>query len=240
MTDCLQVEKQQNLWIFQLNRPQKMNALSAELVEALLAEISSAHAQKIPLLVFRGNGKNFSAGFDLANYEAQSDGDLLLRFIRLEMLLSAIANSASLTIAFAHGKNFGAGVDLFAACKQRYCVSDSTFRMPGLRFGLVLGTGRFRDIVGKRAALEILGETKSFSAKESERIGFAQQIADLSECRAIIDRATKAATLFDAETRARFYVALDNNNADRDMAALSRSAAVPGLKDRIREYLNTR
>src|SRR3546814_5225542 len=92
-------------------------------------------------------GKNFSAGFDFTGYEDQTDGDLLLRMVRIETLLQRVAGSPSLTVALAHGRNFGAGVDLFAACKLRYCSPATSFRMPGLKFGLVLGTRRFRGIV---------------------------------------------------------------------------------------------
>jgi hypothetical protein len=70
-----------------------MNALSATLVEALLAEVDAAYRDGTRLLVLRGNGKNFSAGFDMGGYEAQSEGDLVLRFIRIEQLLQACARA---------------------------------------------------------------------------------------------------------------------------------------------------
>src|SRR5690606_210759 len=158
MTDTvLAIDKSPQVWTYTLNRPDKRNALSAELVEALIEGVDAAHAEQIPLLVFRGAGKNFSAGFDFTGYEAQSEGDLLLRMVRIETLLQRVAGSPSLTLALAHGRNFGAGVDLVAACKLRLCTPDASFRMPGLKFGLVLGTRRFRNMVGADNALSILG-----------------------------------------------------------------------------------
>ena len=44
----------------------------------------------VRLLVLRGNGKNLSAGFDFGGVEAQSEGDLLLRFVRIEQLLQGL------------------------------------------------------------------------------------------------------------------------------------------------------
>ena len=73
-----------------LERPEKMNALSGALVEALLAELEEAHVDGTRLVVFRGEGKNFSAGFDFSDYESQSEGDLLLRFTRVEQLLQMV------------------------------------------------------------------------------------------------------------------------------------------------------
>src|SRR3546814_15911313 len=97
--------------------PEKRNALSTELVEALIAGVEGAHAQDVPLLVLCGAGTNLSAGFDFTGYQDQSDGDLVLRMVRIEHLLQLIAGSPALTVASGPGRNFGAGVALFAFCK---------------------------------------------------------------------------------------------------------------------------
>src|SRR6187200_3203086 len=67
--------------------------LSSELVEALIDAVADAHARGARLLVFKGEGKNFSAGFDFGNLEESSDGDLLIRFVRVESLLHVVATS---------------------------------------------------------------------------------------------------------------------------------------------------
>ena len=74
-----------------LNRPDKMNALSASLVDALQAAVDEAARGEVRLLVLRGSGRNFSAGFDFGGVEAQSEGDLLLRFVRIEQLLQSLS-----------------------------------------------------------------------------------------------------------------------------------------------------
>src|SRR3954451_9680826 len=91
MTAVLQVEQADSIWTFALSRPEKMNALSSELVETLIEAVAHAHGRGARLLVFKGEGKNFSAGFDFGNLEASSDGDLLLRFVRVESLLHMVA-----------------------------------------------------------------------------------------------------------------------------------------------------
>lgn len=237
MSDQLTIDRQPNCWTFTLNRPEKRNALSAELIEALIAGVSAADADQISLLVFQGAGKNFSAGFDFTGYEEQSEGDLVLRMVRVETLLQSVASSPSLTVALAHGRNFGAGVDLFAACKVRYCTPDTSFRMPGLKFGLVLGSRRFRNIVGTGRALSILGSARSFDAHEALDIGFVDQVSPESDWPMLLEQATQDADALDAATRASLYQALDVNDADADMAELVRSASRPGFKTRIRHYL---
>ena len=220
-----------------LDRPAKMNALSAALVDELLAAVDAAHADSTRLLVFRGEGKNFSAGFDFGGYESQSEGDLVLRFARLEQLLQRVHHAPFETLALAHGKNFGAGVDLIGVCSRRVASADATFRMPGLRFGLVLGTRRFALQVGDDAARDILAESKTFGAEEGKNIGFLSHVAEVADWPAAIERATRAAVALPPESQARLVAATRTDTRDADLAALVRSAAAPGLKSRIAAYL---
>lgn len=237
MESSLNVIRKSDHWVFELNRPDKRNALSEALIESLITAVDEAHDADIPLLVFKGAGKNFSAGFDFGGFEESSEGDLLLRMVRIEMLLQKVAASPSLTVGLAHGRNFGAGVDLFAACKLRYATPDATFRMPGLKFGLVLGTRRFRNLVGVDAATSILGSARSFDAPEARDMGFLTQTAAEDEWPGLLEQARQTALALDATTRRALYRALDINDADTDLAELVRSAARPGFKARIRAYL---
>lgn len=237
MTPVLDIQVSGPRWTFTLNRPEKLNALNAELVEALLQAVHQAHAEGARLLVFRGAGKSFCAGFDLSDLEAHSEGDLVLRFIRIEQLLQAVASSPAYTVALAHGKVFGAGVDLFAVCRRRVATADSMFRMPGLKFGLVLGTRRFADLVGTHKALELLGATSPFDADAAVQMGFVQQVRTQDEWpQAVADSESLCAVLDDA-TRQALYRVLGTAQADADLSNLVRSAARPGLKDRLRQYL---
>lgn len=231
------VERAEHQWTFTLNRPEKRNALSHALVEALISGVEEAKAQQIPQLIFRGEGKNLSAGFDFTDYQNQSEGDLALRFIRIEQLLQSIASAPALTIALAHGRNFGAGVDLFAACRLRYCTPDASFLMPGLKFGLVLGTRRFASIVGASKAAAILSAARSFDAPQALDMGFVQQVIEADQFSDVLAETGASATLLDASTRSQLYSVLGPHTADADLADLVRSATRPGLKERIRNYL---
>lgn len=237
MTAPLQVQQADGVWTFTLNRPEKLNALNADLVEALSDAVAQAHASRARLLVFAGAGRSFSAGFDLSDLEVQSEGDLLLRFVRIELLLQAIAQSPAQTLALAHGKVFGAGVDLFAACRHRVAAPDAVFRMPGLQFGLVLGTHRFGDIVGASAARELLERLGSFGADEALAMKFATQLAPVDAWPARVEQVQAMSALLDGETRAVLGQVLHPARADEDLAVLTRSAARPGLKQRLQRYL---
>lgn len=237
MTSEIDVRRSGGTWTFTLQRPEKLNALNAGLVDALLAAVTEANASGARLLVFRGAGKSFSAGFDLSDLEAQSEGDLVLRFVRIEMLLQAVEQSPAHTLGLAHGKVFGAGVDLFAVCRQRVAAPDSVFRMPGLKFGLVLGTRRFGRIVGNEQARSVLEEVASFDAQRAQEMGFVQQLAASGQWDGIVAAAEAKAELLDDVTRAALYRVLADDQPDADLANLVRSAARFGLKDRLRRYL---
>ncbi|SAL72594.1 enoyl-CoA hydratase [Caballeronia udeis] len=240
MTDVLEVARDAECWTFTLNRPDKMNALNAELVEALLQGVTDAHASGARLLVFQGDGRNFCAGFDQGELDRQTDADLLLRLVRIETLLHLVASSPCLTVAMAHGRNFGAGVDLFAVCRHRYSAADAGFRMPGLRFGLILGTRRFGDLVGYAKAREILEQTKQMNAPEALNLGLVTKLVETDERPEAVADALRIATLLDRDTQHHLYRVFDKERADQDLADLVRSGSRPGLKARILNYMSER
>ena len=236
----LLVERRGTTLILTLDRPEKMNALSATLVEALLAEVENACRDGTRLLVLRGNGKNFSAGFDMGGYETQSEGDLVLRFIRIEQLLQAVRHAPFDTLVLAHGRNFGAGVDLICACARRVATADATFRMPGLRFGLVLGTRLFAERVGDTRARQVLHVSQTFAAPDASAWGFLTDVVAQDQWTAVVDEAGKAAAALPPEAAARLFRVTSPDHRDADLAELVRSAAVPGIKQRIAAYLGSK
>lgn len=232
----LLVERDVTTLTLTLNRPDKMNALSASLVEALLEQVAEAGAAGIRLLVLKGSGRNFSAGFDFGGYEDQSEGDLVLRFVRIEQLLQAVRHAPFDTLALAHGRNFGAGVDLICSCGRRVGDPGATFRMPGLAFGLVLGTRRYAERVGGSRARTVLGDGIVFDADEALKDGFLTTRIPAADWPDAIANAADAASRLSSDSAAALYDATAADTRAQDLADLATSAARPGLKERIRTY----
>jgi enoyl-CoA hydratase/carnithine racemase len=218
-----------------LARPAKANALSAELVEALLAAVTTAAGDGTRLLVLRGEGKNFCAGFDFSDLETSSDGDVLRRLARIEILLQALYHAPMATLALAQGGTYGAGADLVACCDRRIAAPDTVFRMPGLRFGVALGTRRLAARVGADRALEIQASARSFDAAEAANIGFINAIAPAEGWGKIVNDMLARQKL-DARAHAALKARVQVDSRDADMAALIHLASVPGLKDRIKAF----
>ncbi len=220
-----------------LNRPEKANALNEEMVNALTDAVTAADDGKTRLLILDAAGKHFCAGFDLSDIAARSDGDLVLRFIRIETLLQKLFYLPFPTLALAKGRAMGAGADIFCACSQRIAAPGAAFRMPGLAFGIVLGTRRLTARIGADAARAIQNETRAFDADEAKDIGFATGLAPEEDWPALVETATTAAkTLQPAATHALFNATARDTRAE-DMADLVVSAAQPGLKARIQRYI---
>lgn len=234
----LLIKRQDSHWNVQLNRPEKRNALSAELVEELIAVVDEAESVSAPAVVFQGVGKCFSAGFDMEGVDALSDGDLVQRFIRIETLLQKIYYASFLAISFAQGKNFGAGVDLAAVCHLRISERAATFRMPGLQFGIVLGTGRLVDMIGEASACQLLSRSETFDAGKALQLGFLTHIAEIDTWPTLLDKELTELQAIGETGRKLLLSAARTDRRDRDMAALVRSASEPGIKKRIQKYLS--
>ena len=232
----LQLERHDRTAVLTLDRPARGNALSVELVDALLAQVLALTSDSgVDALVFQASGAHFCTGFDLSGLAVSSEADLLQRFVRVEQLLQAVWQSPIRTIALAQGRTWGAGADLFAACEVRLATPGASFRFPGARFGIVLGTRRLAERVGGDTARRWLLDSAHVDAASAQVAGLATELVDAEGLAAAwcahlpgpIDRVTAAAI--------RRLTRVDA--AERDMSELVASAARPGLKTRMTDYL---
>lgn len=232
----LTVAKDGDLTSLSINRPDKRNSLSASLVESLLEQLDIAADDGTRLLVLQGEGVNFSAGFDFTGYEDQSEGTLLQRFVRIEILLQALKHFPHATLALAHGRNFGAGADLFACCDHRIGTADSSYMFPGFSFGLVLGTRRLAACTSAGWAQRILESGATVGAREALEQGLLTGTAEQPEWVETIAAAAETARQLQAPSSRTLRRVLTPDTRDTDLADLVRSAGEPGLAERLRQY----
>jgi enoyl-CoA hydratase/carnithine racemase len=235
-TDELRVEHAGSILNLTFTRSDKSNALSATLVETLIETLAEAGRDGTDLVVFRGEGRNFCAGFDLGDLDAQTDGDLVLKLLRIETMLQAVANARFVTLALAQGKVIGAGCDLFCACSERVATPDAGFRMPGWRFGVALGTRRLGARVGSDAARSLLLDTRAFDAADAHAVGLATTLADQEEWSDIAAAAAARAATLGEPSRGMLLELTAPDTRALDMAALVASASHPGLRDRVKAF----
>ena len=213
-----------------LARPERGNALSAELVEALLAAVQGAAADSsLHTLLLRAEGDHFCTGLDLSSLDSETDASLLWRLVRIETLLAALWHAPLRTVAVAQGRCWGAGADLFVACETRIAAEATQFRFPGAGFGIVLGTRRLAERVGTDMARRCTVDGQLLAAPDAQRVGLVSRLGGLGQT-------DLAAPVADAVTAAALRRATRSDQRDHDLAALVRSAARPGLKARVQAY----
>jgi len=225
----LSTEQLPGITTLTLQRPGRGNALGPELVEGLIHAAEAAMADPaVHTLVLRGAGRHFCTGLDLTDLATLSDGDLLLRLVRIETLLALLWYAPIRTVALAHGRTWGAGADLFAVCEQRLAAADTTLRFPGAQFGIVLGTRRLAERIGVDAARALVLEAGELDATQALALGLVTRLADSA--------ADLTPPRPDAATAQAIRSASRADGRDADLAALVRSAARPGLQSRITAY----
>lgn len=165
-----------------LARPEKRNALSAEVVEALLAALAEAAADPaVRVIRLAGEGKVFSAGADLdalqrlqdASYEENLDDSR-----RLARLFEAIYTHPRPVIAEVHGHAIAGGCGLAAVCDLSVAAEDARFGFTEVRIGFVpaLVSVFVTRKIGEAAAREMFLRGHLVSASEALRIGLINEV----------------------------------------------------------------
>jgi enoyl-CoA hydratase len=176
-----------------LNRPGSLNALNAELMDALMEALEAAGSDEgVSVLVLRGAGRAFCAGYDLN--EDAAGGELDSRGWHEELQRSTaqmlqIVDHPKPVIASVHSYCLAGGTDLMLACDLAVASDDAHFGYVDVRFGSGVVSMFLPWVVGVRTAKELLftGEDR-IPAAEAHRIGLVNRVVPRDE----LDEATLA------------------------------------------------
>jgi enoyl-CoA hydratase/carnithine racemase len=225
--------------VLELNQPDRGNALSAAMVRELRANLAEVFSNRaVDTVVLAGGGRNFCTGFDLGGIESSSDGDVLHRFVQIELLLSDLWHAPVRTVALAKGRTWGAGADILAACDHRIAQASATFRFPGAGFGIVLGTRRLCERIGETVARYWIAGNVEVTASNALQAGLVTSLAEWNDAEAWIADALPKLRI-ERETLDGLHRASRPDLRDTDLANLVRSATKEGLRDRIIAYANS-
>lgn len=186
MIDCI---KDGALWTLRINRPDKANSLTPDMLEALCdhAEAAKGHAR---VMVLTGTGKVFSAGADL---DAAKAG--LATSPLWERLSSAVASFDGLSIAALNGTLAGGAMGMALACDLRLAVPGAKFFYPVMQLGYLpqpSDPGRLAALVGPARAKLILMGAQKLTAPEALSFGLIDRIVEADDMQAAIDDITAA------------------------------------------------
>jgi enoyl-CoA hydratase len=163
-----------NLWTITLRRPDKANALTRVMLEAVAKAVESAAKEDAAALVLTGEGKVFSAGADLDEAKAGLATDPIW-----EVVSTAIATFPGLTIAALNGTLAGGAMGMALACDLRLAVADARFFYPVMKLGYLPQPSdpmRLAQLIGPARAKMILMAGQKIDAMTALSWGLIDQI----------------------------------------------------------------
>jgi len=175
----LQVEEALPTVVVTLNRPDKLNALSVDLMEELTAELEElGRRDDVHVIVLRGAGRAFSAGHDLQELVDRTLAEERETFKVCERLMATVQSIPQPVIASVHGIATAAGCQLVASCDLAISSSEARFATNGIRNGIFCYTPMVpvSRAIGRKRALEMVLTGNFIDAATAERWGLVNRV----------------------------------------------------------------
>jgi enoyl-CoA hydratase/carnithine racemase len=177
VSDWLLAERRERVLWLTLNRPEKRNALTAELCRDLVDQVNRAnHDMQIGAIVLTGNGTTFSAGMDLeevARIKPTSLSDVH------EQLFTMGSRIGKPLVGAVNGPALGGGMGLVANCHVVIASEEARFGLTEIRLGLwpFLVFQAVATALGERRAVEMALTGRIFDTQEAKALSLVQEIS---------------------------------------------------------------
>jgi len=183
MTDKILTEKSGEIARIIFNQPEKRNAVSLEMWEAVEAAATRFAADdSVRILILSGaGGKAFVSGADVSKFESErASAEAVAHYnATTKRVYDLIEGFPKPTIAQIDGFCVGGGVALALSCDLRICGENSQFAIPAAKLGLGYGfegINRLVNIVGPSFAKEIFFTARRFDAEEARMMGLVNRV----------------------------------------------------------------
>ena len=223
-----------------LNRPEKRNAISFELIDDLLRALNDVVKSDAIVLIVTGAGKAFSSGMDLDNLKSllgRSSEQNLQDSQTMVQLFRSLYEFPKVTIAAVNGPAIAGGTGLALLCDFTLAVPDAKFGYTEVRIGFVpaiVSTFLLRQ-VGEKQARDLLLTGRIFGAEEATRMGLVSEVVPPEN---LMARARELAALLmensSASLRATKQLLTDHTRAELDLqieSAVRENAAIRTTAD---------
>lgn len=186
MTDQLVFDVHEKIATIRLNRPEKYNAFTNEmLLEWANALEESSTREDVHVIVLTGTGKGFCSGGDIGNMKNRTEDNAYQRKLslsgrvhRIPLLLETIDKPVMVAV---NGVATGAGMDMALMGDIRIAARSARFAETYVKVGLFAGDGGtwyLPRIVGMPKALELFWTARFVDAEEAERLGIVNKVVD--------------------------------------------------------------
>ncbi|HUO04068.1 MAG TPA: enoyl-CoA hydratase [Candidatus Binataceae bacterium] len=248
--DILIVEQDGPIVTVTMNRPEKRNALSVAMMEAMLAELRAIGSRGgAQVVIIAGAGPVFSSGHDLSELRGKD-----LPFYRREFelcanLMMTIQSMPQPVIARVHGIATAAGCQLAATCDLVLAGESASFATPGVRIGLFCSTPMvaLSRAVGRKHAMEMLLTGVPIDAHTAERWGFVNRVVPdaelVAETLKFAMRIAEASPYTVAIGKKAFYAQIDLHTAaayEHTKEVMSQNAMAADAQEGIGAFLDKR
>lgn len=164
--------------VIELNRPEVLNAVNGEMLEALLAVLGGeAAAEDVGVVVVTGRGRAFCAGADLK--ELPDRAGLHRRLLDIQELSRRLLALARPVIAAINGPAVGMGLELALLCDLRIAAASARLGFPEVSIGVTVTNGASLSLpalVGQARARELLLTGELIPATRAEAIGLVNRV----------------------------------------------------------------
>jgi enoyl-CoA hydratase len=185
MTEKVIVEQSGSIARIIFNQPEKRNAVSLEMwdaVEAALDRFSVDETVRV-LIISGAGGKAFVSGADISKFESERSSEVAVARYNdtTRRVYDKVETFPKPTIAQIDGFCVGGGVALAVCCDIRICGSGSNFAIPAARLGLgygFRGINRLANLIGPAFAKEIFFTARRYNANEAKLMGLVNQVVE--------------------------------------------------------------
>ena len=196
MSNLILVRDQGAIRFLSMNRPDKLNAMSEALVDELALQLSTADADPgVSVIVISGEGRAFSAGADLSDWDADNPAparEVAAGLTRVMAFYGQLVAMNTPLIAAVQGYVLGGGCNLAISCDLVVAGESAIFGYPEVRLGLA-ATGVTPTLVhqvGRKAAFELLTLCENIDAEKALSFGMINRIVPDDQ---VLQAATKMA-----------------------------------------------
>jgi enoyl-CoA hydratase len=177
--------------ILTLNRPDRLNALSNELIAAVMDALDSIELDRaIRAVVVTGAGRAFSAGADIAAFQRHIQAgaaEAVAHFMRPgHRMTRRVESFPKPIIAAVNGLAFGGGCELVESTHIALASESATFSKAEINIGIIPtfgGTQRLPRNVGRKRAIELILTGRVFGAAEAARLGLVNRVVPDADLR---------------------------------------------------------
>jgi enoyl-CoA hydratase/carnithine racemase len=181
MSELVELRRDGSACVLVLNRPEKLNAISAAVERELLDALSSEEARSSRCIVLSGAGRAFSAGADLNEVSRQDPAGIAAYYRETGDVYERVAALPQPVIAAIHGYCLGGALELALAADFRVADETAVFGLPEVALGILPssgGTHRLVRIVGPARAKELMLLRERFDAGQALEFGLLTEVVE--------------------------------------------------------------